>query len=75
MISIKNDFQQIFIQQQCIYLVDVPITGHSIEMLSKMLERLEVMLGKFVNESLQLQHSHLEIICAIGVNEVLIESW
>lgn len=50
----KNDFQQIFIQQQCIYLVDVPITGHSIEMLSKMLERLEVMLGKFVNESLQL---------------------
>lgn len=37
-----------------IYLVDVPITGHSIEMLSEMLERLEVMLGKFVNESLQL---------------------
>lgn len=62
-----------YLSNNRIYLVDVSTTGHSIEMLSEVLECLKVMLRKFVNESLQLQHSHLEILCAICINEVLIE--
>lgn len=64
-----------YLSNNRIYLVDVSTTGHSIEMLSEVLECLKVMLRKFVNESLQLQHSHLEILCAICINEVLIECY
>lgn len=43
-----------YLSNNRIYLVDVSTTGHSIEMLSEVLECLKVMLRKFVNESLQL---------------------